>query len=111
MSDREQHTTGPAPRGAGKKQARSRQEKDGGKWTLILVRELRHSPEKVWQALTDPAHLLEWAPFTVDTASVRLGTVKLTWWEHRSNKRNATPSSLGLRRPAGRLRRLRSRES
>ena len=27
--------------------------KDGEKWTLILVRELRHSPEKVWQALTD----------------------------------------------------------
>ena len=24
--------------------------KDGEKWTLILVRELRHSPEKVWQA-------------------------------------------------------------
>ncbi len=23
--------------------------KDGEKWTLILVRELRHSPEKVWQ--------------------------------------------------------------
>ena len=30
--------------------------KDGEqKWTLVLVRELRHSPEKVWQALTDPA--------------------------------------------------------
>jgi hypothetical protein len=23
--------------------------KDGEKWTLILVRELRHAPEKVWQ--------------------------------------------------------------
>jgi len=40
--------------------------KDGAKWTLILVRELRHSPAKVWQALTDPAHLREWAPFEVD---------------------------------------------
>ena len=40
--------------------------KDGEKWTLILVRELRHSPEKVWQALTDPAHLREWAPFEAD---------------------------------------------
>jgi hypothetical protein len=27
-------------------------QKDGEKWTLILVRELRHSPEKVWRALT-----------------------------------------------------------
>ena len=29
--------------------------KEGEKWTLILVRELRHSPATVWQALTDPA--------------------------------------------------------
>ncbi|HEY4223060.1 MAG TPA: polyketide cyclase, partial [Myxococcota bacterium] len=29
--------------------------KDGDKWTLVLVRELRHSPTKVWNALTDPA--------------------------------------------------------
>jgi hypothetical protein len=50
------------------------------KWTLILVRELRHSPEKVWQALTDPAHLREWAPFVVDGSLGTVGaTVKLTW--------------------------------
>jgi uncharacterized protein YndB with AHSA1/START domain len=49
--------------------------KDGEKWTLILVRELRHSPEKVWQALTDPAHLREWAPFETDE---NLGTVGTT---------------------------------
>ena len=57
MTDREQYTPGPA-NGA---QVR----KDGEKWTLILVRELRHSTEKVWQALTDPAHLREWAPCEV----------------------------------------------
>ncbi len=28
--------------------------KDGENWTLILVRELRHSPKKVWAALTEP---------------------------------------------------------
>ncbi len=39
------------------------QKEDGEKWTLILVRELRHPPEKVWRALTEPAHLREWAPF------------------------------------------------
>jgi hypothetical protein len=57
--------------------------KDGphkDKWTLILVRELRHSPDKVWQALTDPAQLREWAPFVVDGNLDRAGaTVNLTW--------------------------------
>jgi len=53
MTDRAQHTPGPA--------SGAQVRKDGEKWTLILVRELRHSPEKVWQALTDPAHLGEWA--------------------------------------------------
>jgi hypothetical protein len=53
---------------------------EGEKWTLILVRELRHSPEKVWQALTDPVHLREWAPFVVDKNLDTVGNmVKLTW--------------------------------
>ena len=51
---------------------------DGEKWTLILVRELRHSPEEVWQALTDPVHLREWAPFDADRSLGTVGTVKLT---------------------------------
>lgn len=41
-------------------------EKDGEKWTLVVVRQLRHSPERVWKALTDPAQLREWAPFDAD---------------------------------------------
>ena len=54
-------------------------QKDGEKWTLVLVRELRHSPEKVWQAITDPAHLREWAPFNADGSLATAGaTVKLT---------------------------------
>ena len=54
--------------------------KEGDKWTLILVRELRHSPDKVWHALTDPAQLREWAPFVVDGSLDAVGnTVKLTW--------------------------------
>ena len=71
MADRERYEPGPA-RGA-------QIQKDGEKWTLILVRELRHSPEKVWQALTDPAHLREWAPFDTDGSLGTVGTVKLTW--------------------------------
>jgi hypothetical protein len=57
----------------------ARVEKDGEKWTLILVRELRHAPEKVWQALTDPAQLREWSPFVTDGSLGAVGTVKLTW--------------------------------
>lgn len=53
--------------------------KDGENWTLILVREMHHPPEKVWQALTDPAQLREWAPFDADgNLSTAGNTVKLT---------------------------------
>jgi uncharacterized protein YndB with AHSA1/START domain len=71
MTDREQYTPGPA--------SRAQVRKDGEKWTLILVRELRHSPTKVWQALTEPAHLREWAPFEADGSLGTVGTtVRLT---------------------------------
>jgi uncharacterized protein YndB with AHSA1/START domain len=71
MTDREQYTPGPA--------SGAQVRKDGEKWALILVRELRHSPEKVWQALTDPAHLRKWAPFEADGSLGTVGTtVKLT---------------------------------
>jgi uncharacterized protein YndB with AHSA1/START domain len=71
MIARDQYTPGPA-RGAEVR-------KDGEKWTLILVRDLRHSPDTVWQALTDPAQLREWAPFDADgSLSTPGATVKLT---------------------------------
>ena len=49
------------------------------KWTLILTRELHHPTEKVWQALTDPAHLRQWAPFEADGSLGTVGKVNLTW--------------------------------
>src|SRR5215467_10218035 len=49
MSNREKYVPGPA--------AGAEVKKEGDKWTLVLVRELRHPPTTVWQALTDPAHL------------------------------------------------------
>ena len=52
--------------------------KDGDSWTLVLVRELRHPPAKVWQALTDPAQLREWAPFDADRNLDTVGPVKLS---------------------------------
>ena len=71
MTERERYTPGPASGTAVRK--------DGEKWTLILIRELRHSPEKVWQALTDPAQLREWAPFVTDDSLGTVGSVNLTW--------------------------------
>ena len=71
MNSREQYAPGPA--------SGAHIEKDGETWTLVLVRELRHSPKKVWQALTDPAQLREWAPFDADKNMGAAGTtVKLT---------------------------------
>ena len=49
--------------------------KEGETWTLVLVRELKHPPAKVWTALTDPQHLREWAPFDSDR---NLGTAGAT---------------------------------
>ena len=58
---------------------KSRGQNGEEKWTLVLVRELRHSREKVWQAITDPAHLREWAPFDADGSLATVGNkVKLT---------------------------------
>src|ERR1700738_5387120 len=71
MTAREQYAPGPA-NGA-------KIRKDGENWTRILVRELRHPPERVWQALIDPAHLREWAPFDADGSLGTVGAkVKLT---------------------------------
>jgi len=53
-------------------------QKDGDRWTLILVRQLRHEPALVWQALTDPAQLSQWAPFDADRSLASAGPVKLT---------------------------------
>ncbi|HEX5475132.1 MAG TPA: SRPBCC family protein [Vicinamibacterales bacterium] len=70
MTTREQYVPGPPS---------AQVRKDGDHWTLVLVRELHHSPERVWQALTDPAQLREWAPFDADGSMGAAGaTVKLT---------------------------------
>ncbi len=43
-------------------------------WGLVLVRDLRHSPEVVWEALTDPDQLQEWAPFDASGSLAQQGT-------------------------------------
>lgn len=70
MSNRQSYEPGPA--------AGAVVEKDGEAWTLVLVRELRHPPARVWEALTDPAHLAEWAPFDADRNLGSVGPVKLS---------------------------------
>ena len=51
---------------------------DGGRWTLVFVREFDHAPEKLWDALTDPAQLDEWAPFTANRDLGHEGDATLT---------------------------------
>jgi uncharacterized protein YndB with AHSA1/START domain len=70
MTDREHYKPGLAEGAEVRKQ--------GEDWTLILVRELRHPPVTVWQALTDPAQLREWAPFDADRDLGAVGPVTLT---------------------------------
>jgi uncharacterized protein YndB with AHSA1/START domain len=71
MSDRAHYSPGPADVAGVEKDSRPNGE---DRWTLVLVRKLRHSPEKVWQALTDPAQLREWAPFDADGSLGTEGT-------------------------------------
>jgi len=70
MSSRDSYKPGPA--------AGAEVRKNDGKWTLVLVRELPHAPEKVWRALTDPAELREWAPFDADRSLGTAGPVTLS---------------------------------
>ena len=71
MSEHEEYTPGAADAGAVL-------EDNGDHSMLILVREFRHAPEKVWQALTDPAQLREWAPFDADRSLAAVGPVSLS---------------------------------
>lgn len=52
--------------------------KEGEKWTLMVVRDLPHPPGLVWQAITEPEHLRQWAPYDADRNLGIVGTAKLT---------------------------------
>lgn len=43
-------------------------ERAGDRWRLRFVRELAHSPEKVWRALTEADHLAAWFPGRIEGA-------------------------------------------
>jgi len=38
----------------------------GEEWTLVFVRDLPHSPHRLWDVLTDPTHLRAWSPYTAN---------------------------------------------
>jgi len=71
MTARDKYQPGPA--------AGAEVRKGGDMWTLVLVRELRHPPAKVWRALTEPEHLRQWAPYDADRSLGTVGTVALSW--------------------------------
>ena len=90
MSDREQYTPGPAHRAQVKK--------DGEKWTLVLVRELRHSPERVRRALSrvtraDAPKVLEYSETRRELEAFAGGT-RLRLW-HNIDRRFITWGAAG----------------
>lgn len=61
-----------------------------GKGVLRIERTLAHPPEKVWRALTEPAHLHHWFPFDVEVELTPGG--KITFLEQGGG---AGPSTYG----------------
>ena len=52
--------------------------REGTGWTLVFVRKLSHPPERVWEALTDPERLADWAPFDPSRNLGTTGAATLT---------------------------------
>ena len=58
--------------------------RSGDRWTLVFARTLRHPPAKVWAALTEPAQLTAWAPYTADRDLGTTGSAVLTMIDSES---------------------------
>jgi uncharacterized protein YndB with AHSA1/START domain len=39
---------------------------DGDNWTITFTRRLKHPPERVWRAVTEPEHLAAWFPDKIE---------------------------------------------
>ena len=81
MSDRDLYVPGPA---SGARVTKEGVQKNRGQWTLILVRELSHPPEKVWQALQtrhicDATKLLEYDDTRWELEATDFGTCLTLW--------------------------------
>ncbi|QGN47431.1 ATPase [Micromonospora sp. WMMC415] len=60
----------------------------GGRRTVVFVRDLRHPPEVVWSALTEPGRLAEWAPFLADRDLGSPGDTTLTMIDGETTERH-----------------------
>lgn len=70
-SPRDAYEPGPADR--------AHIEQHGAGWVLVVRRSFAHPPDLVWDAITDPTQLREWAPFDADVNLAVAGrTVRLT---------------------------------
>jgi uncharacterized protein YndB with AHSA1/START domain len=70
---------------------------EGGAWTLIFIRDLRHPPGAVWAALTDPAELDQWAPFAAERDLSVTGDTTLTMID--GDTRTAIPATVRRAEP------------
>jgi uncharacterized protein YndB with AHSA1/START domain len=74
--------------------------RDGERATLVFVHHSRHSPARVWAALTDPQQLRQWAPFEPSRNLATTGPAVLrmtdgdTTEEFPANVRRAVASEL-----------------
>ena len=71
--------------------------------TLVFVRELRHPPERVWPALTEPDQLRAWAPYSADRSLARPGDVTLTMFARGDEEADALPASVTRAEPPRQL--------
>jgi uncharacterized protein YndB with AHSA1/START domain len=67
---------------------------DGDRWTLVFVRELGHPPERVWAALTEPAQLRAWSPYTADRSLAEPGDVRITMFARADEEADELPASV-----------------
>jgi uncharacterized protein YndB with AHSA1/START domain len=63
---------------------------EGDRWTLVFVRVLRHAPDRVWEALTEPEQLAEWAPYATDRDLGSTGDATLTMIDGETAEELAT---------------------
>jgi len=51
---------------------------DDVRWAVVLTRQLRQAPDRVWRALTDPERLGRWTPYSADRDLSAPGPARLT---------------------------------
>ena len=51
--------------------------RESGRWVLRMERQFRHSPDRIWAALTHADQIRRWAPYVPDRDLDRLGEVAL----------------------------------